>query len=171
MHLRAAAAITPSGVPPMPRRMSAPDSVHAVAMAPATSPSVISRMRAPVERTSSIRSAWRGRSRITAVTSRTDSPLASATARMLSVGRLLQADLAGGLRPHRQLLHVDARARIEHGAALAHGDHRRGRRPGRARSGWCRRWGRRRRRSSAGCRRRCAPRCRAWGPRPSRPRR
>ena len=54
-------------------------------MAPATSPSVISRMRAPVPRTSSISSAWRGRSRITAVTSRTDSPLASATARMLSV--------------------------------------------------------------------------------------
>ena len=48
MHLRAAAAITPSGVPPTPSRMSAPDSDQAVAMAPATSPSEISRMRAPV---------------------------------------------------------------------------------------------------------------------------
>ena len=77
--------MTPSGVPPIPNNTSAPDCVHAVAMAPATSPSVINRMRAPLDRTSSIRSPWRGRSRITAVTSRTDSPLASAMARRLSV--------------------------------------------------------------------------------------
>ena len=47
MHLRAAAASTPSGVPPMPKRMSTPVPGHPVAMAPATSPSVISRIRAP----------------------------------------------------------------------------------------------------------------------------
>ena len=46
--------MTPSGVPPMPSRMSAPDSGHAVEMAPATSPSGMSRMRAPVARTSAI---------------------------------------------------------------------------------------------------------------------
>ena len=47
MHLRAAAASTPSGVPPMPKRMSTPAPGQPVAMAPATSPSVMSRMRAP----------------------------------------------------------------------------------------------------------------------------
>ena len=55
MHLSAAAAITPSGVPPMPKRMSVPAPGHPVAMAPATSPSEIRRMRAPVERTSATR--------------------------------------------------------------------------------------------------------------------
>ena len=52
MHLRAAAASTPSGVPPIPKRMSVPAPGQPVAMAPATSPSVMSRIRAPVERTS-----------------------------------------------------------------------------------------------------------------------
>ena len=46
-HLSAAAAITPSGVPADAEEMSAPDSCHAVEIAPATSPSVMSRMRAP----------------------------------------------------------------------------------------------------------------------------
>ena len=85
MHFRAAALMTPSGVPPMPRRMSAPESVQAVEMAPATSPSGMRRMRAPVDRISAMRSAWRSRSSTTAVTSGTDSPLALATASMFSV--------------------------------------------------------------------------------------
>ena len=42
--------MTPSGVPPMPNRMSAPESGQAVEMAPATSPSGIRRMRAPASR-------------------------------------------------------------------------------------------------------------------------
>ena len=58
MHLRAAAASTPSGVPPMPKRMPAPAPGQPVAMAPA-SPSEIRRMRAPVARTSATRASWR----------------------------------------------------------------------------------------------------------------
>ena len=85
MHLSAAAAMTPSGVPPMPKRMSTPDSGIAVAMAPATSPSPIRRMRAPAARISATRSSWRGRSRIVAVTSVTSMPFAVATARRFSV--------------------------------------------------------------------------------------
>src|SRR5580765_3023079 len=46
MHFIAAAAITPSGVPPTPKRMSAPVSGHAVDTAPITSPSGISHARA-----------------------------------------------------------------------------------------------------------------------------
>ncbi|MCW2966859.1 MAG: glpX [Solirubrobacteraceae bacterium] len=86
VHLIAAAAMTPSGVPPMPKRMSAPLPAQAVETAPITSPAEISRMRAPASRTSAIRSACRGRSRMTAVRSRTDSPLALATASRLAVG-------------------------------------------------------------------------------------
>ena len=91
MHLSAAAVITPSGVPPMPKRMSAPVPGQAVEMAPATSPSGMSRMRAPASRTSSISSSWRSRSRITAVRSRMCSPLASATAPRFSVGDLVMS--------------------------------------------------------------------------------
>ena len=61
-----------------------------VAMAPATSPSVMSRIRAPVLRTSAMSSSWRGRSRMTTVRSRTEVPLALATASMLSLmGRVM----------------------------------------------------------------------------------
>ena len=95
MHLRAAAASTPSGVPPMPKRMSVPAPGQPVAMAPATSPSVMRRMRAPVERTSAIRSSWRGRSRMTAVRSRTGRPSASERACEVLGGGA--ADVAGAL--------------------------------------------------------------------------
>ena len=63
--------MTPSGVPPMPKRMSAPDSGQAAEMAPATSPSGMSRMRAPASRHSLMMPACRSRSRMTAVTSST----------------------------------------------------------------------------------------------------
>ena len=43
-------------LPPMPMRISTPASGHDVAMAPKMSPSLMSLMRAPVERTSSMRS-------------------------------------------------------------------------------------------------------------------
>jgi hypothetical protein len=49
-HLRAQAAITASGVPPMPTSMSTPVPSRAAMMAPATSPSVISLTRAPAAR-------------------------------------------------------------------------------------------------------------------------
>ena len=122
MHLRAAAARTPSGVPPMPKRMSVPAPGQPVAMAPATSPSEMRRMRAPVARTSATRASWRGRSRITAVRSRTGRPRASERACRFSVGRA--ADVAGALGPwpHGELLHVDAGTGVEHGAPLGHGD-------------------------------------------------
>ena len=75
--------MTPSGVPPMPTSRSTPVSGQAVAMAPATSPSVISRIRAPVLRTAAINSACRGRSRMATARSRTEVPLDLATASRL----------------------------------------------------------------------------------------
>ncbi len=63
----AAAAITPSGAPPVPNSTSMPESGFAVITAPETSPSPIRRIRAPAWRTSPIRSVWRSRSRMTAV--------------------------------------------------------------------------------------------------------
>jgi hypothetical protein len=63
---------------------------QAVAMAPATSPSVISRMRAPAARTEAMRSAWRGRSRMATARSGTEVPLALATAfRLSSMGAVM----------------------------------------------------------------------------------
>ena len=126
MHLSAAAASTPSGVPPMPKRMSVPAPGHPVAIAPATSPSVMRRIRAPVALTSAIRASCRGRSRITAVRSRTGSTQCLGQ-RVEVLGRRA-SDVAGplGPRPDGELLHVDARAGIEHGAALGHRDHRQG---------------------------------------------
>ena len=91
-------------------------------MAPATSPSVIRRIRAPVDRTSAIRASWRGRSRITAVRSRTGR--AQRLGEGVEVLGRRAPDVAGALGPgpDGQLLHVDARAGVEHGAPLGHGD-------------------------------------------------
>ena len=80
----AAAVMMPSGVPPMPASMSVPELGRHAEIAPATSPSEISRMRAPASRTSAMSCSWRGRSRMHTVTSRTDSPLTLATARTFS---------------------------------------------------------------------------------------
>ena len=58
MHFSAAAASTPSGAPPEPIYMSIPVSSGCEqCITPATSPSVISRIEAPVVRTSAISSA------------------------------------------------------------------------------------------------------------------
>ena len=46
--LRAAAEMTPSGVPPTPISTSTPEFAEQAAMAPKTSPSLIRRMRAPL---------------------------------------------------------------------------------------------------------------------------
>ncbi len=56
---------------------------RAAMIAPATSPSVMSWIRAPAARTSVMRSACRGRSRMTTVTSCGEQPLALATLPML----------------------------------------------------------------------------------------
>ena len=123
-HLSAHAAVTPSGVPPMPNRMSVPELRHATEIAPAMSPSWMSRMRAPASRHSRMRSAWRSRSRMTAVTSLTFSPSALATASRFAFDRRVEVDDVGRGRAGGDLLHVDARAGVEHRAALGHRDHR-----------------------------------------------
>ncbi len=69
----------------MPSSTSMPVAGSAVASAPPTSPSVISRMRTPALRTSATSSSWRGRSRMTAVRSSTRTRLASAIAARLWV--------------------------------------------------------------------------------------
>ncbi len=81
MHLSAAAAITPSGVPPMPSRMSTGVPSLATSIAAPTSPSLMSRMRTPASRHSRMMSACRGRSRMTAVTSLSHQDRRSLTAR------------------------------------------------------------------------------------------
>mmetsp|Transcript_13816 Transcript_13816/g.35488 ORF Transcript_13816/g.35488 Transcript_13816/m.35488 type:complete len:209 (+) Transcript_13816:401-1027(+) len=83
MHFIAAAEMTPSGVPPMPSRMSTDESGRQTSMEAATSPSLMRRMRAPASRTSLMSCSWRGRSRMTAVTSLMDFRFASATASRL----------------------------------------------------------------------------------------
>ena len=72
MHRIAAAVMMPSGVPPIPASMSVPEPGRHAAIAPATSPSEINRMRAPAPRTSSISCAWRGRSSTHTVMSATE---------------------------------------------------------------------------------------------------
>ena len=95
MQRIAAAAMMPSGVPPIPASMSVPEPGRHAEIAPATSPSVISRIRAPVARTSSISWACRGRSRMHTVMSGTDRPLTLATARMLSaIGAVMSSTWA-----------------------------------------------------------------------------
>ena len=79
MHRRAAAAITPSGAPPVPRRMSIPRSGSQQAMAAAMSPSPMRRILAPADRISPIRPLCRGRSRTMAVSFSTGRPFASAS--------------------------------------------------------------------------------------------
>lgn len=95
MHRIAAAAMMPSGVPPIPASMSVPECGRQAEIAPATSPSVISRMRAPVARTSSISWACRGRSRMHTVMSRTDNAFTFATALMFSaIGAVMSSTCA-----------------------------------------------------------------------------
>ena len=122
MHLRAAAESTPSGVPPMPMSTSTPDSGQEVAIAPATSPSLMRRIRAPVARICSISSACLGRSSTITVRSFTDSSLARAIAARFWAGRRRDVDHLRRLGPDDDLLHVDERPRVEHAPALGHGD-------------------------------------------------
>ena len=82
------------------------------------------RMRAPTSRTCSTASAWRSRSSMMIVTSPGSEPLASATRRITSGSgsvRLRQSAILGAAG---DLLHVDARARVEHRALLRERDHR-----------------------------------------------
>ncbi|CNW61694.1 Uncharacterised protein [Mycobacterium tuberculosis] len=85
----------PSGVPPIPASRSVPECGRHAEIAPATSPSVISRIRAPVARTSWMSCACRGLSRMHTVMSRTDRSLTLATARMFSeIGAVISSTCA-----------------------------------------------------------------------------
>ena len=59
---------------------------------------------------------------MTTVRSRTDSPLAFAIQRRFCVGVAVMSMRAGGLGADGDLVHVHARAGVEHGAPLADGD-------------------------------------------------
>ena len=76
--------MTPSGVPPIPNNRSTSVRGVAATIAPATSPSVIRKTRAPASRTSAIKPSWRGRARTVTATSSGRFPLAFATWRMFS---------------------------------------------------------------------------------------
>ena len=77
-------------------------------MTPATSPSPISRIAAPVARTASISLAWRGRSRMQAVISDTGTPLALARLRDVFGRRGVDVDDAVGIAgADGDLVHVD----------------------------------------------------------------
>ena len=78
--------MTPSGAPPVPMTAWTPVPWTAHEIAADTSPSLISLIRAPVVRTSAMRSAWRGRSRMITVMSVTRRRSASAIRWQFSAG-------------------------------------------------------------------------------------
>ena len=111
MHFNAAAAVTPSGVPPVPSSTSTPASGQPVAIAPKMSPSVISLTRAPLARTSAIR--------LGVPVAVEDHHREVANRLALGLGDPAQVlrggggdvDRAGGLWADGDLVHVHARAR------------------------------------------------------------
>ena len=117
----AAAASTPSGAPPTPSSTSMPVAGSAVAIAPPTSPSVISRMRTPALRTSATSSSWRGRSRMTAVRSADAHALGLGDRRQVVGGAAADVDRAARDRPDRDLVHVRV-GRVQELAVLGHRD-------------------------------------------------
>ncbi len=116
----------PSGVPPTPSSRSMPVSGRAAMIAPATSPSLMNLIIAPVARMSATRLSWRGRSSSMTVTSSARLPLALATAAMLSRDGRLDVDDVGGLGAGDQLLHVEDRRRVVHRPARRDREHRDG---------------------------------------------
>ena len=83
-------------------------------------------MRAPLARTSSISSAWRGRSRMTTVRSRTFSRLALAIQRRFCDGVAVMSIDPNGLGTDGDLLHVVRRPGVEHRLPVADRDDRQG---------------------------------------------
>ena len=116
-------------------------------------------------------SSWRGRSSTTTITSRTSVPLRSATSSIVSPSGRSRSSRSAISLAAGDLLHVHARAGVEHRAALGERDH--GQRVGHAVRGQPRALQRVDRDVDLGRRRRRrrARRCRASAPRPSRPRR
>src|SRR3954465_2310361 len=90
-HLTAAAAMTPSGVPPMPIIRSTEEPCRAAAIAGATSPSVMMLTFAPASRRPAIRSAFRSRSRTTTVMSVGFAPFAAAARSTFSCGEAVMS--------------------------------------------------------------------------------
>ena len=103
--------------------MSMPvSSVLTAWMMPAMSPSLISLMAQPVERSSSSSAAWRGRSSMQAVISLTGTPLALASDSMFSRGLMSRSTVPSAIAgADGDLLHVDV-GRVEQAAALGHGE-------------------------------------------------
>ena len=123
VHLIAAADSTPSGVPPTPQSRSTPVSGRTAISEPATSPSVISRMRRAV------RADPRDLLVVPRAVEDHDHQVADADAAPLGdavedvLDRVGQREQVGDVRAAGHLLHVDARARVEHRAALRQRDH------------------------------------------------
>ncbi len=119
----AAAEMTPSGVPPMPNSTSAPASGQHVATDPYTSPSVISRIRAPLARTSPIRSAWRGPVEDDHREVADLFALCFGDPAQVLGGRRGDVDRPDGVGADGDLLHVERGAGVEHRATVGDGDH------------------------------------------------
>ncbi len=83
----------------MPITACTPVPLTAALIAPDRSPSLMSLMRAPAWRTCSIRSAWRGRSRMTTVMSRDERPSASAMMAMFALGGRVMSTLPAATGP------------------------------------------------------------------------
>ena len=98
-HFSAHAAMIASGVPPTPSSRSMPVPSRAAMIAPATSPSVIRWILAPVSRTCAISFSCRGRSRMTTVTSCGEHALALATAATLAAGDAVMSTMPAAAGP------------------------------------------------------------------------
>ena len=133
MHFNAAAAMTPSGVPPIPSSRSTPERGAAAEIAPSTSPSVIRNTRAPTFRTAvddrlvagSIEDHHRDLLDL--------HPFRLRHQPDVLLRRGGHVDHVGRLRPRRDLLHVDGDVGEEHRPSFRERDHRD--RVGLARSG------------------------------------
>ncbi len=124
MHFTAAAEMTPSGVPPMPHRRSTGRSWLTATRTALTSPSEMSRTRAPASRMAAMPSSWRGRSSTIDhhVAGGAAAPLGDEADRLAD--RAVEVEQVGDVRAAGELLHVDARARVEHRAARRERDDR-----------------------------------------------
>ena len=151
--------------------MSMPLSGREVAITPATSPSLISRMRAPALRTAAISSWWRGRSRIRTTSSLDRQALGLGQAGEIGGRRVGELDHARRqAAADGDLVHVGV-GRVEEAAVRRHGDA--GDRVGRALGGDRGALERVEGDVDLGAAARCRPsrRCRASAPRRARPRR
>ena len=111
----------PSGVPPMPSSRSTPVPSRTAMIEPATSPSEMNLIRAPVSRISLTMPSWRGRSRMTTVTSSGVDALGLGDPADVHRDGGVDVDEVGGLGAGDQLVHVEDRGRVEHGAAVGGG--------------------------------------------------